>query len=873
MKKIQHITNEQIQQIKKKTPTGMFTTNKPNQEGFTPAQIRDAYTHALLDPNYSIVKLINDLIDNLNNEKILTILPTLPSSLEGYENQAILVLDKKKIYNIDENANVQVVFESDIVYYDGEIFDTNIINRLNEQNAKDKIIKVYSEGTGETNLVDFEDGKIPYGDMIAYYHSEYEGIVIWYAYGIAVYYPEENKLVNMTISKEYLDKKIQNIAEKAEGKTATHIISISNNPAFNNNYEVIETSSEIITIKGKELNAKDLKVGDNILIIDRDVPDRWIADIDVQNNIMICYMLETRKIDLSEINALLEELKNTKADKTYVDNEIENLRSQKVDYFILNEAIQVAKDEINQKFDTKTNNLESRISDLENVLFDFEEVSSNTYQVSVPDRVLSNASIDKIGGMSYKSKNLFNISKIQPFASNNTISISNVTENSITITTTEEHTGNGSIKTQFVLKELAPNLAVGKTYTLSGITQSSNKKLYLSQSNTNWVFGTSQTITQEMLDSDVIVLGLLPSMDGYGDCVISNIQIEEGTTATEYETYFEGIRDSAVTEVRSVGENILGLEDIEETQYGLTYLVKNGVITINGTTTGIVNILLPTKNLEMLTGQVRFGAFTNQATSSETYNVLRITYEDMTTSSAINLSTLNPFLNISLIKKVKAFGFRFDSGVTLINFVIKPYIVMGTGAISEFKPYFESTFVIPSSIQELEGWGEGTTAAYYNYIDFETKEWVQMVYEEQVETVYLSADTKYCYMILKNNFKNDSNIPLANIVLTNFNGNSIIQWNEFTASTTNAIYWEKTSQDRIFFRIPTATTSSDYTNYFKENITKVIYVLSTPIRTDISHLLTEDLIRVESNGSLTLVNTYNQDVPSTFTFQKFIGGN
>lgn len=110
MKKLGHITNEQIQQIRKKTPTGMFSTNKPNQEGFTPEQIRDAYTHALLDPKNSLVELINLLIDSLNNSGIITVVDNYPiNDIENYLGQTILVKSNNTIYKIDGNGNKEVI--------------------------------------------------------------------------------------------------------------------------------------------------------------------------------------------------------------------------------------------------------------------------------------------------------------------------------------------------------------------------------------------------------------------------------------------------------------------------------------------------------------------------------------------------------------------------------------------------------------------------------------------------------------------------------------------------------------------------------------------------------------------------------------------
>jgi hypothetical protein len=63
---------------------------------------------------------------------------------------------------------------------------------------------------------------------------------------------------------------------------------------------------------------------------------------------------------------------------------------------------------------------------------------------------------------------------------------------------------------------------------------------YFSKANVYWDFGRSLFITEELLDCRFDFYGLASIKDqGTGNCVISNIQIEEGDTPTEYTPYID----------------------------------------------------------------------------------------------------------------------------------------------------------------------------------------------------------------------------------------------------------------------------------------------------------------------------------------------
>ena len=124
-----------------------------------------------------------------------------------------------------------------------------------------------------------------------------------------------------------------------------------------------------------------------------------------------------------------------------------------------------------------------------------------------------------------KSKNLFDISKV--VTSNRVI---NNGDGTLTVNTYGASLG--------FLKNLCPELKVGDTAVLSFETESNIDFFYISGSvKQNWYRKTPIVITQQMLDANI--LAYCKRVDGVNiPVLLSKIQIELGTVATEYEPYY-----------------------------------------------------------------------------------------------------------------------------------------------------------------------------------------------------------------------------------------------------------------------------------------------------------------------------------------------
>lgn len=121
-------------------------------------------------------------------------------------------------------------------------------------------------------------------------------------------------------------------------------------------------------------------------------------------------------------------------------------------------------------------------------------------------------------------KNLFDISKIKEISN----AIKRNDDGSLTITSTSF---DSSVNTRIPLKDLA-DLEVGKTYIISFIT-TGKEQIYLNDVKQYWTSNSVLTITQDILNSHV---RLYPKGVSSTD-IVSEIQIEEASTATNYQPY------------------------------------------------------------------------------------------------------------------------------------------------------------------------------------------------------------------------------------------------------------------------------------------------------------------------------------------------
>lgn len=129
-------------------------------------------------------------------------------------------------------------------------------------------------------------------------------------------------------------------------------------------------------------------------------------------------------------------------------------------------------------------------------------------------------------------KNLFNVNALQNSA---TGSLTNNGDGTLTLIYTTIN--GGGLASRSTLKDVCPLLKVGDKVVLSLVTNSDKKIIYLDKSARTWPSGNHLIVSQDDLDS--LLLFYTQTQDPNATGFIYNIQVEYGTTATEYEPYVE----------------------------------------------------------------------------------------------------------------------------------------------------------------------------------------------------------------------------------------------------------------------------------------------------------------------------------------------
>ena len=208
--------------------------------------------------------------------------------------------------------------------------------------------------------------------------------------------------------------------------------------------------------------------------------------------------------------------------------------------------------------------------------------------------------LDHHVGVTVHGKNLWNNLSLQrTYTDGATIYISDVSPNSITVTNTDSYNGNGYTQSWIKLREICPHLRAGMTCTLSAQSIAWIKGIYLKESDCIWYFNSTMVVTEKMLNSEVgfygthIVNGQAP-----GDLVISNVQLEEGRSATNYIPY--AVPDGCVVTVNDsvelTADDAGNTEGLDSVPYYMTFKsnIADAIITVeyNRDATAVINDLL-----------------------------------------------------------------------------------------------------------------------------------------------------------------------------------------------------------------------------------------------------------------------------------------
>lgn len=463
---------------------------------------------------------------------------------------------------------------------------------------------------------------------------------------------------------------------------------------------------------------------------------------------------------------------------------------------------------------------------------------------------LPHAEIHKIGGKTRKTKNLFDPA---PIGTKTFIGLTYTTEDGyVKINGTKINGANIHIMT-------APNMTLpAGTYTVSvrmisgtvsgieangGVFFGINQNTY-GQRTTPGVAKVGDvgvrtfTLSEPTLVSSFDIAPDYASVGAVFDNAVFACQFEKADTATEYEPYFEGLRSAPVTEVESVGVNLAQVNTVP-------FPAKDKTVIFEGKISG--DVVLSWKH--NLTGL-----------ATTTAALISWEYEDGTDGYDVAIANSKGYVFIAnkTVTRIFVRNWCGATGGSVYDIMLNE----GTEALP-YRPYTRNTLPIPEAVQALDGYGDGVNESVYNYIDFETKQFVK-----RVGKIVLNGTEGWNAVSSSSNMFYHHNPAIA----SRYNGGRLLVNGYDFVNGSLTVDKTCTVSDSVYFFDTGCSTVSAWMAYLAEQYAAgtpvmMTYVLATPVVTDISDLLSGDnIIPAEEGGTLTMVNPYGYEVPHEVTY-------
>lgn len=274
-------------------------------------------------------------------------------------------------------------------------------------------------------------------------------------------------------------------------------------------------------------------------------------------------------------------------------------------------------------------------------------------------------------------------SEIESVGGKNLFDVNSITENTYLISGSGE-TGGSSVSNVSDYIFVKANQSYYLSYSYTSLLSTAYRSLCYYDTNKNFISGIA--IDPASFHT------FTPVQDGYVrfsyDKNYTNIQLEKDTVATDYVPY-------DTIQVKSVGKNLLNLPDGTYTNNGLTAVISNGIININGTSTSTSFLNIPI-NLEL---ESDFSISLNNTAMGDSLSVVRLQISGSIYQSVPINVVNNKKVNISSYGTYTSLLIRVSSGVTITNGIIKPQVELGY--TTDYEPYQSNTSSIDLQGNEL----------------------------------------------------------------------------------------------------------------------------------------------------------------------------
>jgi hypothetical protein len=483
----------------------------------------------------------------------------------------------------------------------------------------------------------------------------------------------------------------------------------------------------------------------------------------------------------------------------------------------------------------------------------FETDSSVAYFKSVPDKALPYAEIQHVGGITRKCNNLI------PFPYHGPAD--ETQEGYFTTNGDGSITANISPATQYWIYVLTESLYLPQgtyCFTLYGSTHmygyvDVDGMQYNNRDNNVFTLDAGTTVSI-YLDADWID-------EAYTETVYP--MLNRGDTPSSYEPYFEGLRTAKVTEIESVGINLIPNDSRAAAKdFTLISYIDVGDIFadhIGKTITLSFDMRLKTLNaasnhISIYPYQMSGISIADDRTIFPTTDWQRYYFTTTVKDHGQIINNNNGIIAL------------YDNNEPANEYSIRDIQITLGSEEKPYRPQMIHTLPIPAEVQALDGYGYSVRNNLFNYIDFE-----HQFFTERVGCVDMGTLT----------WKYDSVNKVFTATVEDMQPDSqglLCEKYELSPAADSARAFDKTIYGRSVNN-ETGTTrlgsigvkDSGYTNaeLLKSSLDGVMlyYELADPQHTDISHLITTDnFIGVESGGVITAVNDYLYAVPTVITY-------
>ena len=446
----------------------------------------------------------------------------------------------------------------------------------------------------------------------------------------------------------------------------------------------------------------------------------------------------------------------------------------------------------------------------------------------VPDGVMPYASVNKVGGMSYKSRNLLEVTGTGGTIAGITFTINS--DKSITV----KGTPTGVAALEF------PITLTAGTYILSGAPNlGGNAGLFLIYGDTT-ISQLYEEVSFTITNTINGVVRVRIGIDFVADSATFYPMIRRATeTNTSYEPYYSGLRNAYVSKITATGKNLFA--------FGNTATDITAQIKANKTQRLILTTIEDNSNkikCKFNNGSWSIGYIEIKGVDGT--KDWAISY-DVTENTTSYIPNITKYYGDNNCLQLAISGGNGNNSVSTSNYFILSNIqVEQNTEVTDFTPYKENTFTIPTGARGI-GYGLGINEDCYNYIDFERRVYVQNCIE-------LSGFTKSFDKTNVAAWVADKPTKLVyNRGLCSYNAPMI-------NADTDEVHWY-IGGTKVWLYAPMGVDVSKET---------VIAVLETPTETDISDYIQDNFIEVQSGGILTAVNEYNYD--TQFEVEYMMGG-